>query len=303
MHPLKDHGQVLDFEDYVRTRHATLLRCARRLVADPLDAQDLLQTALLRTYHRWEHIADKRLADAYLRRVMINTRTEWWRAPNLKNSPPTTCRTRPSRTGPSSTPTVHCSWTSSKRCRPEQLTALVLRYWEQMSTNQTATALGMAPGTVKSTLHRALAQLRQELQHRDPDSPSATTAGTANPPTGHQARSLPRTHGASPLHTDTGEARRPAQRVLSLQAGGAGGGAGPVAGPALEIADAAEEFGQAACSPHVARGPVIAREKRPQCSSPRRPWLACPTHQPGPVRRQPTAPFHRLLVRQGWGRG
>ncbi|MFF2937989.1 RNA polymerase sigma factor, partial [Streptomyces mirabilis] len=31
---------------------------------------------------------------------------------------------------------------------------LVLRYWEQMSTDETATALGMAPGTVKSTLRR-----------------------------------------------------------------------------------------------------------------------------------------------------
>ena len=47
------HGEVLEFEEYVRTRQDALLRSARRLVPDPTDAQDLLQTALARTYGRW----------------------------------------------------------------------------------------------------------------------------------------------------------------------------------------------------------------------------------------------------------
>ena len=81
------HGEVLEFEEYVRTRQEALLRSARRLVPDPIDAQDLLQTALVRTYGRWDGIADKSLADAYLRRVMINTRTEWWRARKLEEVP------------------------------------------------------------------------------------------------------------------------------------------------------------------------------------------------------------------------
>src|SRR3954469_5222610 len=80
-------GEVLEFEEYVRTRQDALLRSARRLVPDPVDAQDLLQTALVRTYHHWDRIADKRLADAYLRRVMINTRTEWWRGRKLEELP------------------------------------------------------------------------------------------------------------------------------------------------------------------------------------------------------------------------
>ena len=52
-------GEVLEFEEYVRTRQDALLRSARRLVPDPVDAQDLLQTALARTYGRWDGIADK----------------------------------------------------------------------------------------------------------------------------------------------------------------------------------------------------------------------------------------------------
>ncbi len=80
-------AEVLDFEEYVRTRQDALLRSARRLVNDPMDAQDLLQTALVRTYGHWDGIADKSFADAYLRRVMINTRTEWWRSRRLQEVP------------------------------------------------------------------------------------------------------------------------------------------------------------------------------------------------------------------------
>ncbi|MET9915366.1 sigma factor-like helix-turn-helix DNA-binding protein, partial [Streptomyces sp. NPDC006476] len=53
---------------------------------------------------------------------------------------------------------------------------------EQMSTDETAAALGIAPGTVKSALHRALAQLRRDLQHRHPDSASTPAACTVSPP-------------------------------------------------------------------------------------------------------------------------
>ena len=102
-------GEVLEFEEYVRTRQDALLRSARRLVPDPVDAQDLLQTALVRTYGRWDGIADKRLADAYLRRVMINTRTEWWRARKLEEVPDRAAAGRLAwTTAPSSTPTAPC---------------------------------------------------------------------------------------------------------------------------------------------------------------------------------------------------
>src|SRR5690242_11920896 len=85
--PMTASGAVLEFEDYVRTRQDALLRSARRLVPDPIDAQDLVQTALVRTFPRWDTIADKALADAYMRRVMINTRTEWWRSRRLEEVP------------------------------------------------------------------------------------------------------------------------------------------------------------------------------------------------------------------------
>ncbi|TJZ94367.1 SigE family RNA polymerase sigma factor [Actinacidiphila oryziradicis] len=170
MNPHKNPDEVLDFEEYVRTRQDTLLRSARRLVPDPLDAQDLLQTALARTYRHWERIADKQLADAYLRRVMINTRTEWWRARKLQELPteqlPDTSIEDPTEQHADRQLLMDLM----KTLAPQQRSVVVLRHWEQMSTQETATALGMAPGTVKSTLHRALARLRQELERRSLES-------------------------------------------------------------------------------------------------------------------------------------
>ncbi|MEU6370285.1 SigE family RNA polymerase sigma factor [Streptomyces sp. NPDC046931] len=167
----------LEFEEYVRTRHDALLRSARRLVSNPLDAQDLLQTALARTYRRWDRIADKRLADAYLRRVMINTRTEWWRARRLEEV--LTARL-PDASVPDST-ARHADRTllidAMKVLGPKQRSVVVSRHWEHMSTEETAAALGMSAGTVKSTLHRALDRLRQELERRDPDRVPASAAG------------------------------------------------------------------------------------------------------------------------------
>lgn len=138
-----------------------------RLVPDPVDAQDLLQTALARTYGRWDGIADKRLADAYLRRVMINTRTEWWRARKLDEVPteqlPDACVDDSTEQHADRALLMDIM----KVLAPKQRSVVVLRHWEQMSTEETAAALGMSASTVKSTLHRALARLREELESRD----------------------------------------------------------------------------------------------------------------------------------------
>jgi RNA polymerase sigma-70 factor (sigma-E family) len=156
---------VIDFEEYVRTRHDALLRSARRLVPDPVDAQDLVQTALARTFPRWQSISDKGLADAYLRRVMINTRTEWWRARKLEEV--VTCELPD--TGIDDGTEQHADRAMlhdamAAVLAPKQRQVVLLRHYRQLSTEETAQALGMSVGTVKSTLHRALARLRVELE-------------------------------------------------------------------------------------------------------------------------------------------
>ncbi|GGO89590.1 SigE family RNA polymerase sigma factor [Wenjunlia tyrosinilytica] len=171
-----DTVAVLGFEEYVRTRQDALLRSARRLTPNPADAQDLLQTALARTFPVWDGIADKRHADAYVRRVLINTRTSWWRARKIDEY----------ATDQLPEPAVddgteqHADRSMLMRAMgiltQQQRNVVVLRYYEGMSTAETAQSLGISIGTVKSTLHRALLRLRTELERqgvREPALPAA----------------------------------------------------------------------------------------------------------------------------------
>jgi RNA polymerase sigma-70 factor (sigma-E family) len=160
----RDPYRFDDFEAYVRARQEALLRSARRLVPDPVDAQDLVQTALVRTFPRWADIADKGLADAYLRRVMINTRTEWWRSRRLDEVPTGELPDSPVDDGAERRADLAMILDAMAVLQPRQRQVVLLRHWAQYSTEETADALRMSIGTVKSTLHRALARLRAELE-------------------------------------------------------------------------------------------------------------------------------------------
>lgn len=67
------------FTSYMKASRPVLLRTARSLTANPSDAEDLLQTALAKTYVAWERIEDHRALDGYVRRALLNTRTSQWR--------------------------------------------------------------------------------------------------------------------------------------------------------------------------------------------------------------------------------
>lgn len=67
------------FHEYVAARSAALLRTAYLLTGNRPDAEDLLQTALAKTCLAWGRIREPAAVDAYVRRVMVNSRTSLWR--------------------------------------------------------------------------------------------------------------------------------------------------------------------------------------------------------------------------------
>ena len=64
--------------DFVAENRRDLARTAYLLTGDPVLAQDLLQEALTRAFPRWGRVEPGR-EFAYVRRVMANLRTDWWR--------------------------------------------------------------------------------------------------------------------------------------------------------------------------------------------------------------------------------
>ncbi|WNM36276.1 SigE family RNA polymerase sigma factor [Streptomyces sp. Li-HN-5-11] len=154
------------FSSYVRARQPMLLRTARSLTANPSDAEDLLQTALTKTYVAWERIEDHRALDGYVRRALLNTRTSQWRKRKVDEF---TCdelpepEPDPGAADPAEQQALHdAMWRAITKLPARQRAMVVLRYYEDLSEVQTAEVLGVSVGTVKSAVSRALGKLRED---------------------------------------------------------------------------------------------------------------------------------------------
>ncbi|MEU6928065.1 SigE family RNA polymerase sigma factor [Streptomyces sp. NPDC046385] len=153
------------FTSYVRARGPVLLRTARSLTANPSDAEDLLQTALAKTFVAWERIEDHRALDGYVRRALLNTRTSQWRKRKVDEF---ACDELPEPAGvpepdPAERQVLHdAMWRAVMKLPDRQRAMVVLRYYEDLSEAQTAEVLGVSVGTVKSAVSRALGKLRED---------------------------------------------------------------------------------------------------------------------------------------------
>jgi DNA-directed RNA polymerase specialized sigma24 family protein len=67
------------FARFVEARQRALQRTAWRLTGDRALAEDLVQTALARSWPRWERIRRRDDPEVYIRRVMVNTWASWSR--------------------------------------------------------------------------------------------------------------------------------------------------------------------------------------------------------------------------------
>lgn len=171
------------FKDYVSARSAALLRTAYLLTGNRADAEDLLQTSLAKTYLAWESIRDRDLVDTYVRRVMVNTRTSWWRRRRHLTEVVTdeVPELSPARDVTADIVLHDAVWTALSALPARQRMVVVLRYYEDLTEAETAQALGISVGTVKSTTARALAKMRQAPGLADDVSPGATpSAGTSS---------------------------------------------------------------------------------------------------------------------------
>ena len=157
-----------DFRSFVAARSPALLRTAYMLSGNRADAEDLLQTALAKTYLAWDRIREREAVDGYVRRVMVNTQTSWWRKRKVDEHPSEHLPERPSGRDVTADLDLHDAlWTALSGLPKRQRAMVVLRYYEDLSEAETAEVMGVSVGTVKSTTSRALAKLRDASGLRD----------------------------------------------------------------------------------------------------------------------------------------
>ncbi|MCG5219728.1 SigE family RNA polymerase sigma factor [Streptosporangium sp. KLBMP 9127] len=152
-----------EFRVYVEARGPALLRAAYRLTGHQADAEDLLQSALTKTYLAWDRIQDHAALDGYVRRAMVNINISWWRRRKLEEYPADELPESPSD-DPGGGDLGHERLEQALDRLPDRMrTAIVLRYYEDMTEPEIAKTLGISVGTVKSTVSRAMAKLRGDL--------------------------------------------------------------------------------------------------------------------------------------------
>lgn len=147
----------MDFSEYVAARRPSLVRAAVLMGCPQPDAEDVVQTALLRCFRSWRRVVGADQPDAYVYRVLVNTlndaRSRRW---NGELPTETLPETPAEQFDPASGLTVRRALAAMS---PEHRQVLVLRYYADLSERETADVLRLPAGTVKSRTSRALAAL------------------------------------------------------------------------------------------------------------------------------------------------
>lgn len=148
------------FTEYAAAAWPALYRRAYLLAGQHADAEDVAQQTLIRVRRHWPKVVAADNIDGYVLRMLTNVFLSSRRparvsrelltvAPESSAEPPTDPRGE--------------LWPHICALAPRQRAVMVLRFYEDLSEREIADVLGVTPGTVKSTAHKALANLRTAL--------------------------------------------------------------------------------------------------------------------------------------------
>ncbi|WP_433281860.1 SigE family RNA polymerase sigma factor [Micromonospora sp. CA-244673] len=148
------------FAEYFAARSDAMRGTAYLLCGDWHRAEDLVQSAFTKLYLVWNRVSRHEVLDAYVRQILVRTflderRRGWWRRERVGGEGVE----RP--TPPESPENRMVLLQALAAVAPRQRAVLVLRYWEDLSVEDTAAMLGCSAGTVKSQAARGLENLRE----------------------------------------------------------------------------------------------------------------------------------------------
>jgi RNA polymerase sigma-70 factor (sigma-E family) len=158
-----EQGRLAD----LYARHAPAAgRLAYLLTGDSHLAEDLMQDAFVRAFGRFRDLRQPEAFEWYLRRTLVNLVRSHFRRRRTERDY-LAAQPRLEQITPPSDPTEHdAMWRTLLQLPQKQRTAIVLRYYEDLSDAQVADAMRCPIGTVKSLIHRGLERLRTEVTQR-----------------------------------------------------------------------------------------------------------------------------------------
>jgi RNA polymerase sigma-70 factor (sigma-E family) len=156
-------GHDREFLDFFADEFWPLRRLGFLLTSDWGEAEELAQDAMARTFAAWSRVGPRQRA-AYARKVLLNRHRSLLRRAVVEARHALTSRPQvETRHEPDFSGDDLLLWQALGRLPARQRTALVLRYYLDLSEAEVARQLGVPVGTVKSLVHRGLARLRHRL--------------------------------------------------------------------------------------------------------------------------------------------
>jgi RNA polymerase sigma-70 factor (sigma-E family) len=158
-----------DFDDWVAARGPGLMRLAYVLTGNRADAEDAVQDALSRALTRWDNIREVGDPDAYVRRMVVNAHTSWWRKFRRRESPVAEVHSSGTAGDADRSAEHDRVWRACLALPETQRVAVVLRYYERLEYAEIAALTGVAEGSVRSRVSRGLTALRSTLGEEHDD--------------------------------------------------------------------------------------------------------------------------------------
>lgn len=157
---------VGDFETFFADHYGSVLRAIALAVGDRSRAEDAVQEAFAQALRKWRSVSGMERPVAWVYVVALNASRKDWRRESRRSSGDIDNAVIPDHGG--SIVEALDLREALSRLSARQRAAVVLRYLADLSTRDTAAALGCAEGTVKATLHQALVLLRVSLDGSSP---------------------------------------------------------------------------------------------------------------------------------------
>jgi RNA polymerase sigma-70 factor (sigma-E family) len=155
-----------EFTDFVAGSQARMVRLAELITGDRGRAEDLAQHGFASAYASWGRIRGGD-PSAYVRRCIVNANIDWWRRRRTLEQPRGLVPEVADRTDlAAALATRDVVLHALARLTMRERTVLALRFYLDLTELQIAQELGIAPGTVKSAVARALGKLRADAELR-----------------------------------------------------------------------------------------------------------------------------------------
>ncbi len=165
-------GDEAAWDALVREHQQDAFRLAYLYLGDAVEAEDVSQEAFVRAFRSLHRFDPTRPFRPWLLTIVANLARNRRRslgrylAAWRRLAQSTSDRAAPRRDDPGRSQAL---WQAVRRLSQQDQEIIYLRYYLELPESEAASVLAIAPGTVKSRLHRALSRLREVARREFPE--------------------------------------------------------------------------------------------------------------------------------------